>query len=86
MANIISPQDFALEFASKSCFHQSFKLPETADHGPLRVTYATTTNFETSKDAETVLWIGPMVSSRYFCFDLNHIAEKSGIRFIFVDR
>ncbi|GAB7349372.1 hypothetical protein MBLNU459_g8498t1 [Dothideomycetes sp. NU459] len=81
-----SAKERAAEFTRNSCFHRSFTIPQTAARGPLHVTYATTTNFDTNRDAQTVLWVGPMFATRFGCFDFNHVAEKSGVRFITVDR
>ncbi len=82
-----SPKERAIEFGCNASFHRSLTLPKTSKYGPLRVTYATTTNFF-AEDVDTVpvLWVGAMIASRYMVYDLNHIAEKSGVRFIFIDR
>lgn len=82
-------QDKAIEIACNKSFHRSLVVPASGDHGPLRVTYATTRNFENREDAATlptVLFHEGMMASRLMVLSIDHIAETSGVRFIFVDR
>ena len=80
--------DEASTFCSHRCFHQALWLPATAHHTRLRVTFATTRNFEASNASElpTVLLCLPMGASRLLVYDLDHIAQEAGVKLLLIDR
>lgn len=86
-----TPMDTAIELACNACFHRSLTLPATASHEALKVTFATTSNFERGDgdgdDALPVmLFCGPMGGTRYMLMDIDHVANEAGVRIVFIDR
>ncbi|KAI5242794.1 hypothetical protein E4T43_04567 [Aureobasidium subglaciale] len=79
------PFDAATKFCSQRCFHQSIILPATADHAPLRVSYATTTNF-CNESLPVVLFCHPMGAARYLIFEFEEMAKKEDVRVVIIDR
>lgn len=77
--------DTAIAFCSQKCFHQCLYLPQTSHHLRIRVTYATTTNFE-DVNLPVVLFCTPMGASRLLIFEFDHTAHEAGVRMIFIDR
>jgi hypothetical protein len=77
--------DEAIKIVCDKHFHQSFWLPSTSQHDRLRVTYATTTNFE-DESLPVILFCGPMFGSRWNAQDFDYFIRKHGVRIIFVDR
>ncbi|GAB7358380.1 hypothetical protein MBLNU230_g2450t1 [Neophaeotheca triangularis] len=76
------------EAINKVCarnLHQSLWLPETAAHGRLRVTYATTCNFG-DESLPVVLFVGPMFGNRYHILEIETLAVETGVRVICADR
>lgn len=88
---ISSSTDSAVEaaaFCSHGCFHQSIWLPATTLHQKLRVTFATTRNFnaENASQLPTALFCLPMGASRLLIYHLDHAAHKAGVKLIVIDR
>ncbi|PIB01512.1 hypothetical protein CB0940_00985 [Cercospora beticola] len=81
----MSSLDSAIRLLADRKYHQCFRLAATDKHEELRVTFATSTNFDDNV-LPVVLFVGPMFGSRYFCTDYNKLAISSKIRFICVDR
>jgi len=80
-----TPKDKALAFVCAEEFHRCLWLPETQDHGRLRVTFSTTKNFDQAS-LPAMLFVGPMFGSRYNSIDINHLAAECGVRVICCDR
>lgn len=59
--------------------HQSFW------HESLRVTFATTSNFD-QNDLPVVLFAGPMFGNRYHLLTFDKLARTTGVRAIYPDR
>lgn len=75
----------AIRMLAAGNLHQRLWIPQTDSHDRLRVTFSTTKNFH--NDAlPTVLFIGPMFSTRWFAADLDSLCEQAGVRTICVDR
>jgi hypothetical protein len=85
MASIPSPRDRALKTLSAGHFHQCLWLPQTTDHPRLRVTYATTGNFD-DESLPTILFIGPLFNSRYLTLEIDKLARDCGVRVIVPER
>lgn len=81
----ISPEEQALPLLCSRHFHQVLWLPETESHSKLRVTYATTTNFDDAS-IPVVLFIGPMFGTRWLALHFDKLARDCGVRVICVDR
>ena len=81
----VSTRDVALERVSAGHLHQSLWLPETQDHPRLRVTFATTSNFD-DETLPAILFIPPMFGSRWFVLEMDKLARDSGVRVVFPDR
>lgn len=80
-----TPLDKATTFCSNINFHRSLHLPATSTHERLRVTYATTTNFENA-ELPVVLFCHPMGAARYLIFGFEEVAKREGVRVVIVDR
>lgn len=80
-----SAEDQAIRMVCARDFHQSLWLPETAEHSKLRVTFATTTNFD-DVSLPAILFIGPMFSTRWNALHFDSLARKCDVRVICVDR
>jgi hypothetical protein len=81
----VSARDNALARVSAGHLHQCLWLPETQDHPRLRVTFATTTNFD-NESLPAILFIPPMFGSRWFVLEMDKLARDSGVRVVFPDR
>ncbi|KAF2160171.1 hypothetical protein M409DRAFT_29466 [Zasmidium cellare ATCC 36951] len=66
-------------------FHQHLWLPQTPSHEKLRVTFATTSNFD-DQSLPASLFVGPMFGSRYLAVLFDKLAQETGMRAIAVDR
>jgi len=80
-----SARDNALARVSARHVHQCLWLPETQEHPRLRVTYATTSNFEDAS-LPAVLFIPPMFGSRWFALEMDKLARDTGVRVVFPER
>lgn len=78
-------KDEAIQLFAQRCFHQCFHISATEKHDRLRVTFATTTNFEQT-ELPVVLFVGPMFGNRYFCLSFDKVAKENGVRVICIDR
>lgn len=76
----------AIELIAPRKYHQSFKIPATATHGPLRVTYAIAGVADGGEDTPTILFCGGMFGSRWQAPFQNYIAEQEGVRIVYIDR
>ncbi|PSK46024.1 hypothetical protein B9Z65_4992 [Elsinoe australis] len=85
MAASSSSQDQAIAIVSTGCFHKALWIPHTPDHPQLRVTYATTTNFD-SVSLPVILFISPMFGLRWSALHFDKLARECGVRIICVDR
>lgn len=67
--------------------HQCFWLPanERLNHGKLRVTYSTTSNFE-DQSLPVALFHHPMFGGRYTLLAFDRLAREKGVRIIAPDR
>ncbi|PGH26909.1 hypothetical protein AJ80_01492 [Polytolypa hystricis UAMH7299] len=85
-----SARSQALAFISQNQIHKRFKLPATADHGELSVTYAdvgvTPGTDASDVDTPTLLYIPGQFSTRYVSIYFHHIAAKIGVRVLVIDR
>lgn len=81
----VSARDNALARVSAGHLHQCLWLPETQNHPRLRVTFATTSNFE-NESLPAILFIPPMFGSRWFVLEMDKLARDSGVRVVFPDR
>ena len=66
-------------------FDQVFTVPGTDEHGPLKVTYAIG-GPEDGEDVPTILFCAGMLATRWMAEMLNWVAEKEGVRVLFIDR
>lgn len=80
-----SPKEQAIELTAPRRYHQIFTLPGTDSHGPLKFTYAVCGK-DNGEDTPTVLFCGGMFGSRWQAPFHNFIAEKEGVRVVFIDR
>jgi hypothetical protein len=80
-----SPLDLATTFCSNIYFHQRIHLPASSEHEQLRVTFATTTNFD-DPELPVVLFCHPMGAARYLIYMFEEVAKKEGIRVLIIDR
>ncbi|CZT18468.1 uncharacterized protein RCC_04313 [Ramularia collo-cygni] len=67
--------------------HQSLRLhvPQTIAQESLRVTFATTSNFD-QHDLPVILFLGPMFGTRYNASTFDRLARATKVRCICVDR
>jgi hypothetical protein len=75
----------AIQFCCAAAFHRSFTLPATTAHAPLRVTYSFA-GLDLSVDCPTMIWASGMFGTRYQAFNLHNLAERMGVRLVFIDR
>lgn len=75
----------AIERLCNICYHQCLWLPATEKHGKLRVTFATTSNFN-NEALPVMLFIPPQVSTRWHITSMDHLAQVAGVRVICADR
>lgn len=85
MASYSSPENQAIRTVCGRNFHQTLWLPETATHQKLRVTYATTTNFD-NVSLPVILYISQMYATRWGAVFCDRRARRYGVRVICVDR
>lgn len=80
--------DDAITYCSNRSFHQCIHLPATSQHPRLRVTFATTTNFDNDAEEElpVILFCHPMGAARYMIYGFEHLAKKMGVRMVIIDR
>jgi hypothetical protein len=83
--NETASADQAFRTVCDVSFHRTLWVPETPDHPKLKVTYATTTNFN-NVNLPAVLFIGPMFSTRWVALHIDKLARDCGVRVICVDR
>ncbi|KAH6670447.1 Alpha/Beta hydrolase protein [Halenospora varia] len=81
----LSPKDKAYLLISPITYHQSFTVPATSTHEALKVSYAVVGR-PLGEDAPTILFCAGMFGSRWMGVWLNHVAEKTGVRVLFIDR
>jgi hypothetical protein len=81
-----TPLDLATTFCSDICFHQSIHLPASPEHDNLRVTFATTRNFDESAELPVVLFCHPMGAARYLIYMFEEVARIEGVRVLIIDR
>jgi len=69
-------------------YHQIFTLSATQTRGPMRVTYSIAGPEPRGgdEDVPTVLFVGGMFGTRWMAVAINWLAEKEGVRVLFVDR
>lgn len=81
-----TPEDRAMELTSPRKFHRVFTVPASSSptHAPLRVSYSIAGPEE--GDAPTILFVGGMFGTRWMAVGENWLAEKEGVRVLFVDR
>ncbi|RDL38535.1 uncharacterized protein BP5553_02875 [Venustampulla echinocandica] len=82
---LTSPTDQAIAIVATLKFHQIFTIPATDTHAQLKVTYAII-GPPIGTDVPTILFCSGMFASRQIGISWNHLAEKYGVRVIFVDR
>ena len=75
----------ASEFTAQQKFSQEFTVPATDQHGPWKVTYAIG-GPEHGEDVPTVLFCCGMLETRWMVGMYDWIAEKEGVRVLFIDR
>jgi hypothetical protein len=80
-----SVEEQAIELIAPRKFHQSFKIPATATQGPVKVTYGIAGKVD-GDDVPTILFCGGMFGSRWQAIYQNYIAEKEGVRIVYIDR
>ncbi|KAH8820397.1 Alpha/Beta hydrolase protein [Xylogone sp. PMI_703] len=73
-----------LEFLSNKKFHKKFTVPANETRGPLAVSYAIAGLEE--GDVPTIFFCGGMFGSRWQAAYLDFLAEKEGVRVLFLDR
>jgi hypothetical protein len=83
MAQSIESQ--ALELNAPEKFHRDFTVPATDKHGLLRVTYAIG-GPEHGEDVPTILFCSGMLATRWMAQMINWMAEKEGVRVLYIDR
>ncbi|SMY21671.1 unnamed protein product [Zymoseptoria tritici ST99CH_1A5] len=80
-----SATEHAVRLLAPRNLHQCLWLPERPSHARLRITFATTSNFD-NKSLPCILFVGPMFGSRYNALLFNKLAKDVGVRVICVDR
>jgi hypothetical protein len=83
MAQSIEAQ--ALELNTPEKFDRAFTVPATDKHGLLKVTYAIA-GPEYGEDVPTILFCCGMLATRWVARMFNWMAEKKGVRVLFIDR
>ena len=66
-------------------FSRVFNVPASDEHGPLTVTYAVA-GPEHGEDIPTILFCCGMLATRWIAQMYHYMAEKEGVRMIFIDR
>lgn len=80
-----SPELQAIEIIAPRKFHKIFAVPGTDTRGPLKVTYAIA-GVQDGEGIPTILFCGGMFGVRWQAVFLNWLAEKEGVRILFIDR
>lgn len=81
----LSPQEEeVLTIISPRKFHRLFTLPATESHGALKVSYSIAGPED--GDVPTVLLVGGMFCTRWYNINLDHSAQKAGVRILLIDR
>ena len=80
-----NPTEEAIQRACARHLHQVFWMPGDELHGKLRVTYATTTNWE-DETLPVVLICPPMFGGRWMILQFDHLAKQNGLRIVCFDR
>jgi hypothetical protein len=75
----------ATELMARDKFNQTLTVPGTDKHGPLKVTYAIG-GPEHGEDVPTILFCCGMLATRWIVYVFNWMAEKQGVRMLFIDR
>lgn len=81
----LSPAEQAIEIISHRKFHQRFTIPATSKHGLLKVSYAVV-GPEKAEGVPTIVFCGGMFGARWMGVWMNWLAEKEGVRLLFIDR
>lgn len=81
----------AMKLVCARKFHQSFTIPATETHGPLRVIFAIAglpvdDKNGNNDEVPTILWCGPAGGVRWEAIDWDHLAEAMGVRILVLDR
>ncbi|KAI9647311.1 hypothetical protein NHQ30_003696 [Ciborinia camelliae] len=74
----------ARELLAPIKFHQIFKVPATAKHAELKVSYAIAG--PSDENAPTILFVSGMLAVRWLAFFFNHVAMEEGVRILLIDR
>jgi hypothetical protein len=87
----LSPKEYAIELTSPLKYHRLFTLPATSSHGPLKISYsiagpAPLPDGDSEVDVPTILFVGGMFGTRWMAVSENWLAEKEGVRVLFIDR
>ncbi|RFU25852.1 hypothetical protein B7463_g10488, partial [Scytalidium lignicola] len=85
MQSLSEEEKYVREYLSKIKFHRKFTVPANNSRGPLAVSYAIA-GIEDGDDVPTILFCGGMFGSRWQAAYLNWLAEKEGVRVLFLDR
>lgn len=80
-----SADEQAIELTAPRKYHQLLRLPATASHDELKVTYGIAGKAE-GDDVPTILFCGGMFGSRWQAVFQNHLAEQEGVRILYIDR
>lgn len=72
------------EYIMQDKFNREFKIPATAAHGELTVSYAV--GGLDRPDVPTVLFIGGMLGGRFLASVFDHVASKHEVRVVALDR
>lgn len=75
----------AITMLANRCYHQCLWIPATEKHGKLRVTFATSSNFD-NDDLPVMLFVPPQFCSRYHIVEMDHLAQAAGVRLLGADR
>lgn len=74
----------ARELLAPIKFHRIFKVPATANHPELKVSYAVAGPLD--ENAPALLFVAGMLGIRWLAFFFDHVAMEEGVRIIFIDR
>ncbi|ESZ93091.1 hypothetical protein SBOR_6521 [Sclerotinia borealis F-4128] len=65
-------------------FHRIFKIPATAEHAELKVSYAIAG--PSDENVPTILFVAGMMAVRWLACFFDHVAMDEGVRILFIDR
>ncbi|QSZ33829.1 hypothetical protein DSL72_005401 [Monilinia vaccinii-corymbosi] len=74
----------ARELLAPIRFHRLFKVPATAKHLELKVSYAIAGSSD--ENAPAILFVAGMFAVRWLAFFFDHVAAEEGVRVLFIDR